>query len=125
MSVRTTLGDPTEFTIPTSTILLLHDAVRPWGVKLQDLLGVVGLDEEAVEAPEKRITMAQSAALVRRARDLTNEPGLGILIGLLVHQNSFGDLSFASQSAGTLGQSIDVTVRFAPILTTAFCIRLN
>ncbi len=125
MSVRTVLGDPIEFSMPASTILLLHDAVRPWGVKLHHLLSVIGLDERTVEAPEKRISMAQSAALVRRARGLTNEPGLGILIGLLIHPNSFGDLSFASQSAETLGQSIDVTVRYAPILTTAFGLRLN
>jgi AraC-like DNA-binding protein len=125
MSVRTTLRDPSEFSIPASTIFLLHDAVRPWGVKLQDLLGTSGLDERTVEAPETRISMAQSAALVRRDRELTNEQGLGILIGLLTHPNSFADLSFASQSAGTLGQSIDVTVRYAPILTTAFSLRLN
>src|SRR5215471_4537527 len=100
MSVR--LGDPSEFSIPASTVLLLHDTVRPWGVKMADLLGPVGLDERSVEAPDERISMAQSAALVRRARELTNEQGLGILIGLLTHANSFGDVSFASQSTGTL-----------------------
>jgi AraC-like DNA-binding protein len=125
MSLRTPHADPTEPFVPASTVLLLHKALRPWDVGLRDLLDGIALDEGALDAPGSLLSVRQSVAVVRRARELTNEPGLGIFIGLLTHPNTYGYLSLASQSAATLGETIDLTIRFAPALTTAFSFRLN
>jgi hypothetical protein len=125
MSIRTPHADPTERFVPASTVFLLHAAIRPWGVALQELLDVIGGDAQALEEPGLRLRVEQSAALIRRARELTNEAGIGIYMGLLTHPNTFGFLSLASQSAATLGQTIDLTVRYAPALTNGFGFHLN
>src|SRR4029077_16879630 len=88
-------------------------------------LGELGLDESGLEAPGARLSAPQVAALVRRARTLTKEPGIGILIGLVTHTNTFGYLSFASQSAATLGEAIDLTIRYSPVVTTLCGFHLN
>jgi AraC-like DNA-binding protein len=125
MSIRSPQSDPTEYFIPASTVFLLHAALRPWGVALQELLDVIECDERALEEPGLRLRIEQNIALIRRARELTSEPGLGMLMGLLTHPNTYGFLSLASQSAATLGQTIDLTIRYAPALTNALGFRLN
>src|SRR5580765_4140532 len=99
MSIRSPHTDPSEFFIATSTAFLLHTALRPWGVTLQELFDVLDVDERDLEQPGVRLSVKDAAALIRRARELTNEPGVGILMGLLTHPNTYGFLSLASQSA--------------------------
>lgn len=125
MSIRSPHTDPTEFYLATSTAFLLHTALRPWGVTLRELLDVIEVDERELEQPGTRLSVKDGAALIRRARELTNEPGVGILMGVLTHPNTYGFLSLASQSAATLGETIDFTIRYAPALTSAFTFRLN
>jgi AraC-like DNA-binding protein len=125
MSIRTLQADPTECFVPASTVFLLHAALRPWSVTLEELLDAIGGDERALEEPGLRLRIEQSAALVRRARELTSEPGLGMFMGLLTHPNTYGYLSLASQSAATLGQTIDLTIRYTPAVTTAFGFHLS
>jgi AraC-like DNA-binding protein len=108
-----------------SYAFLVLDVVRRWGITPNALLGELGLDESGLEAPGARLSAPQVAALVRRARTLTKEPGIGILIGLVTHTNTFGYLSFASQSASTLGEAIDLTIRYSPVVTTLCGFHLN
>ena len=117
--------EPTESFVAATTAFLLHKALQPWGVTLHELLDVIEVDERALEQPGAQLSVKDTAALVRRARELSNEPGLGIFMGLLTHPNTYGFLSLASQSAATLGQTIDFTIRYAPALTNAFSFRLN
>jgi AraC-like DNA-binding protein len=108
-----------------SYVFLMLEVVRRWNVRIEDLLHGLGRNERDVETPDARLSPQEVATLIRRGRALTNEPGLGILIGLITHANSFGFLSFASQSAATLGQSIELTIRYSPVVTTLCGFRLN
>jgi AraC-like DNA-binding protein len=126
MSIRSPQEDPTEFFVAASTAFLLHQALRPWGVKLQEeLFDAIEVDERDLESPGARLSVKDCTALIRRARELTDEPGLGIPMGLLTHSNTYGFLSLASQSAATLGQTLDFTIRYTPALTNVFSFRLN
>jgi AraC-like DNA-binding protein len=125
MSTRNASAAPNELYISAAYAFLVLDVVRRWGVTAQDLLSGIGLDERTIESPDARLSVDQVAALIGRARALTNEPGLGILIGLVTHTNTFGFLSFASQSAATLGESIELTIRYSPVITTLCSFRLN
>ena len=125
MSIRNPHEAPTEPFVATSTAFLLHAALRQWGVTFQELLEVIDVDERDLEQPGARLSVEDCTALIRRARELTNAAGLGILMGLSTHPNTYGFLSLASQSAATLGQTIDFTIRYAPALTNAFTFRLN
>src|SRR5215471_6279007 len=124
MSIRDPHADPSELYMSAAWVFLLLNAVRPWGVTACDLLDELGLDESSVEAPDARLSPAQLAALVRRARQLTEEPGLGIWLGIATHPNTFGYVSFASQSAGTLGQAIELTIRYSTIFCSMLSFRL-
>ena len=125
MSIRNPDADPSELYMSAAWVFLLLNAVRPWGVTACDLLDELGLDESLVEEPDARLSPAQVIALVRRARQLTKEPGLGIWLGIATHANTFGYVSFASQSAATLGHSIDLTIRYSAIFSTMLGFRLN
>ena len=125
MSIRTPHADPAECYVAASTVFLAHAALRPWSVTLPELLEVIEYDERTLEEPGLLLPIEQSAALSRRARELTKEPGIGIFMGLVTHPNTYGYLSLASQSAATLGQTIDLTIRYAAAVTNAFSFRLN
>jgi AraC-like DNA-binding protein len=125
MSSREPHSDPNERFMLASYALLVLDVVRRWGITPKVLLGELDLDEAAIEAPGARLSGTQIAALLRRAGMLTKEPGIGIHIGLVTHTNTFGYLSFAAQSAATLGDAIDLTIRYSPVVTTFYGFRLN
>jgi AraC-like DNA-binding protein len=63
--------------------------------------------------------------LVERARALTGEPGLGMYFGLRMQVASHGYLGFAAMTASTVAEALDLAVRFAPMLTTAFSLRVR
>jgi AraC-like DNA-binding protein len=108
-----------------SYVFLLLEVVRRWNVSVDDLLQDLDLNERDIEALDARLSAAEMATVMRRARKLTNEPGLGILLGLVTHPNTYGFLGFASQSAATLGESIELTIKYSPVITTLCSFRLN
>jgi hypothetical protein len=93
-------------------------------VTSDELFTPLGLDQQDLEAPGSRIPVSTASAVIRRARLLTGEPALGIHIGLQFHPIALGYLGFASMSAASLGQCIDLIIRFGPALTTAVSLRL-
>jgi AraC-like DNA-binding protein len=119
------LFDASEPFLPGSYALLVLSIVRRWGVTAETLLGPFGLDEAALEAPEARLPVGLTREIVARARELTGEAGLGVLIGLETHTNTYGFLSFATMSATNLGEALEILVRYSRAVTTAFTFRLN
>jgi AraC-like DNA-binding protein len=117
--------DAEAFFLPAAYALLLLDTVRSWGITEDDLLVPFGLGEKDVSAPNARLPLGTIQDMVRRARDLTREPGLGILIGLNTRANTYGFLSFAAMSASSLGEAVELSIRYSSLLTTAFRFRLN
>jgi AraC-like DNA-binding protein len=114
-----------EIFLPAAYSLLLLDTVRSWGVTEDDLLTPFGLEEREVSAPNARLPLRIVQEMIRKARYLTQEPGLGILVGLNTRANTYGFLSFAAMSASSLGEAVDLSIRYSSMLTTAFRFRLN
>src|SRR5690349_6258175 len=99
MAERSQTAD--EIFLPAAYSLLLLDTVRSWGVTEHELLAPFGLREKDVSAPHARLSLGTVQEMVRKARDMTHEPGLGILIGLNTRANTYGYLSFAAMSASS------------------------
>jgi len=118
-------SDPAEHSLPGAYALHVLALARRWGVTAAQLLSEFGLDERGLEAPDSRVPIPLVSSIVQRARQLTNEPGLGILMGLETRVNTYGYLSFASMCAASLGECIELAIRFSPAITTAYCLRLN
>jgi AraC-like DNA-binding protein len=122
---RSSTPPPSEPFLPGSYGLQVVSIARRWGIESGVLLDGIGVDEVELEAPGAIVPLSTMSELVRRARSLTNEPGLGILIGLETRPNTYGYLSFAAMSAASLGESIELVIRFGHALSNVFTTRLN
>jgi AraC-like DNA-binding protein len=69
------------------------------------------------------VSIAALEQLATRAAALTGEPGLGFYLGLQVPVSSHGFVGFAAMASPTLGEALDVAVRFAPTRTNAIALR--
>ena len=120
-----TEADLSAIFLPGSYALQILAITRRWGVTPEELLRELGLDERELEVPDSRVPLTTIASLIRRARLLTGEAGLGILFGLQTRVTTYGYLTFAAMSAASLGECIDLAIRFSPFITTAYTLRLN
>lgn len=120
-------GDPTRLFIPTAYCDALVDLVRPWRVTPEMLLG--GRTARRMRRSGGRLVASAAcmAAVVERARDLTGEPALGILLGLRASPSFFG---FWRVGAGSLptpfraedlfdALTLQVRARSASVVVTA------
>jgi AraC-like DNA-binding protein len=103
----------------------LVELVGHWEVRAEELLRPFELREADVAAPAARFSTAVYVALTERARQLTGEPGLGYAWGLQMRISAFGFLGFATLSAATLRDAIELAIQYAPLGSTAEGMRLD
>ncbi|MCC6811818.1 MAG: AraC family transcriptional regulator ligand-binding domain-containing protein [Deltaproteobacteria bacterium] len=72
-----------------------------------------------------RLTVADCEHFIARATALTHEPALAFFYGMQMRVSAHGYLGFAAMTARTLGEALDLAVRFAPTRTTAISLRLD
>jgi AraC-like DNA-binding protein len=111
--------------IPAIHALHLVEVCGRYGVTASQLLGPVGLSEAALGEPGERVTLPVLEKLVARARVLSGEPALGILLGMQMRISAHGYLGFAVMVASTIGEAIELGVRYAPTLTNALALSLS
>ncbi|MFE3752912.1 AraC family transcriptional regulator [Nocardia tengchongensis] len=103
----------------TSTALLADFAVGR-GIPLAEVLRGTGIREAQLHDPSTEITMAQDFTVMRNVVEATDdEPGMGLLAGLLCHPPSMGVLGFALMSSANLRQAMDIALRYADLSFTA------
>ncbi len=125
-SSRPLLQPPADpHTVAAGLFYPLLEVVKHWGVTSEELLGPFGLHEPDVSEPHLRLPYSQHLAILERARALTAEPALGIFWGLQIRASVFGHLGFATTSAATLRDAIELAVQFAPLASTAEGMRLH
>jgi AraC-like DNA-binding protein len=114
-----------EHTVAAGLFYPLVETVKHWGVTAEQLLGPFGLRMSDVAEPHARLPHSLHLAIIDRARALTEEPALGIFWGLQIRASVFGYLGFATTSAATLRDAIELAVQFAPLASTAEGMRLH
>ncbi len=112
-----------EAFIPAIHALHLAEVTARHGVSCADLLAGSELSETDLVEPEARISIETVERLVARARALTGEPALGVLLGMQMRISAHGPLGFAAMVASTLGEAIETATRFAPTRTNALDLR--
>jgi AraC-like DNA-binding protein len=110
---------------PASHALQLVTLVRRWNVAAEELLDGLALTEAELEAPHARISVELLCAISERARTLTAEPGIGFYLGMQKRLAMYGYLGFATMSAATLREAIELAVRYAPTVSTAISFALH
>ncbi len=114
-----------EYNVPAFQVVQLVDVVKLWGVTQQQLLAGSGVSDSELEDPDARISLSSWNTLIERARALTGEPGLGFYLGLQKRASFYGYLGLAATSAATLGEALELAVRFSHVVTTALDLRLK
>ncbi len=105
--------------------LYLAELAARWGVSKADLFEGTGLDVAALTAPRARLSLTTMGVLFQRATALTGEPGLGFYMGLQMRISSHGALGLAAMAAPTLGEALELAIRFMPTRTDALALRLE
>lgn len=97
--------DPTKPIIPISYLGLLVNLVAQWGVSRDELLEGSDISEAKLTDPEAKVSPLQNRRLVRKAIELTGEPGLGFHLGLQLKLSAHGFLGFAVMTSATLREA--------------------
>jgi len=118
--------DPEQpFTLPAVHALHLAEVVKGLGTPSEELFGPLGLDPAALAVPGARMTVAAFAELVARARGVTGNEAIGILLGLQMRASAHGYLGFAAMTASTLREALETATRFVPTRTNALGLSLH
>jgi AraC-like DNA-binding protein len=96
---------------------LIIETVARFGVGAAELLEGSTLTLEDIERTDKRVDYFAFSYLLNRAVKLTHEPGLGFLLGMQMRVSSHGMLGYAAMVSGTLGQALELALRYTEIQT--------
>jgi AraC-like DNA-binding protein len=116
---------PSGHTLPATQVLSLIELLKRWNIRASELLAPFGLEESALEQANMRVSTEMMCEMLERARSLTGEPGLGFYLGLQKRVSFYGFVGYAAMSAATLREALELSVRFAPLVTTALSLRLQ
>lgn len=108
-----------QIRVPGAYVHQLIELVARWDVSPAALVEGTGVDPLLVRIPATRVPLSAYQALVRRARTLTGEDGLGFCMGLQTRVSAHGFLGFAAMTAGTIREATQLAVRFSATRTQA------
>ena len=115
--------DPRD--LPAIYALALVQTASDLGVEPGRLLEGLGIEESDLADPGRRVSIPTFEELHDRARDLTGEPGIAVPLGIRLRLSTHGFLGFAAMTAATIGEALDVGVRYASTRTDAVSIALD
>jgi AraC-like DNA-binding protein len=113
------------FTVAAVYALQLAEVAQRLGVTSAQLFSGFDLSEDTLTAPGAVMPVETFGQLVERARILTSEPGLAIILGLQERVSAHGFLGFAAMTSATLREAIQLAVQFAPTRSNAITLRLE
>lgn len=96
-----------------------------WQLDADALFASVGLVRKRLMEPGARLHLPEMVRLFERAAELAREPALPVYFGMHMRVSAHGFLGFAAMSARTLGEALELAVRFAPTRTTALRLSLE
>ncbi|WP_458316162.1 AraC family transcriptional regulator [Mycolicibacterium brisbanense] len=106
---------------PTASLVLMLDWAAEFGLTAQQCLAGTKIPPGAVRAPAAEVSGQQELrAISNIVAALGDRPGLGLQAAARYPVTAFGVWGFAILTSPTLGEAIDVAVRFVR-LSYAFC----
>lgn len=115
----------TRPSLPGAYVLLLVDVVARWNIAAEQLLEGTGVAQERMSDPLARLSLDEFNRILRRALELTNEPGLGVYIGMQMKLSSHGFIGFAAMTAKNLREALGIAERYIRIRSSAVNLRLE
>lgn len=110
--------DPTEYAISAEYLPLLLEMLERRGIGQDQLLADLPLSPRAWREPGARIPLPLFEKIGRRVLELTGEPWVGWEFGANMTISSHGFLGYAAMSSETLGDALELAVKFFRTRTT-------
>ncbi|KVE36072.1 AraC family transcriptional regulator [Burkholderia sp. BDU5] len=127
--MATSVPDPTrqlnKATVSSAYALFMLMLAEERGIADADILANTGVTRAKLEEPDARITPLQQAAIVFNLLGKTNDPSIAIEIGLRSSLTKSGMIGFGLMSCATLGEAIQLGIRYLPTRVPFFSIRLT
>lgn len=98
--------------LPAIYLHTIAELLRQRGVDDRALLTKVGLDPACLADDDVRVSLSQASEFVTRAIVESGEPGLGILLASELRLPLHGALGIAAMNSRTLGEAMDLMVRY-------------
>ncbi|KVE36685.1 AraC family transcriptional regulator [Burkholderia sp. TSV86] len=120
--------DPTrqlnKATVSSAYPLFMLMLAEERGIADEDILAGTGVTRAQLESPNVRITPLQQAAIVFNLLGATNDPAIAIEIGLRSSLTKSGLIGFGLMSCATLGEAVELGIRYLPTRVPFFSVRL-
>ncbi len=91
---------------------LLVEMLVQQGIPLAELLAGTHITVDALRSLEARLTARQYRALIENALRLCPDPALGFKFGFQLKLSTHGFLGFAAMSAASLGEALELAVKY-------------
>ena len=104
--------DPTEYSVSAEYLALLLDVLSRRGVPTETLLADTRIEPGCWRDPQARITAQDFEVVATRAMALSGEPWLGWELGASMTLSSHGYLGYAAMSSATLGEALELAVKY-------------
>ena len=104
--------DPTEYSVSAEYLALLLDVLSRRGVATETLLADTRIEPGCWRDPQARITAQDFEVVATRAMALSGEPWLGWELGASMTLASHGFLGYAAMSSATLGEALELAVKY-------------
>lgn len=109
-----------DFMLPVQYLRQIAEQLYSLGVTPDDWLARHGLNMTRLAEAGFQPDLPTFCRLLDDARDLSNEPALGLLIGARLVANTHGILGFAALQSATLRQALQLIQRYLALRTTLF-----
>jgi AraC-like DNA-binding protein len=111
----TSTDESTRVRSVASTALLVDFAITR-GLPVEAMLRDSAIREDQLRDPNTEVTLAQEIAVMRNVvTGVDDEPGMGLMAGLLCHVTNFGPLGFAIISSANLYEATEVAMRYVDL----------
>ncbi|WP_347468600.1 AraC family transcriptional regulator [Burkholderia stagnalis] len=112
-------------TVSSAYALFMLMLAEERGIDAGRILSGSGVARERLAQPHARITPLQQAAIVFNLLDATDDPSIAIEIGLRSSLTKSGLIGFGLMSCATLGEAIQLGIRYLPTRVPFFSVRLT
>ena len=101
-----------DYTLSAEYLGPMLEALGKRGIDEQDALAGLDIEPGCWRDPKARVTALTFKRFARRLVDLTGEPWIGWELGASMPLSSHGFLGYAAMSSNTLGDAIELAVKF-------------
>jgi len=110
--------NPEEYAVSAEYLIPFMEVMKKRGFSEEQLLDGTGVRQGCWREAKSRVSATLLRRVARRAVMLTNEPWLGWELGAATPLSSHGFLGYAAMSSETLGDAIELAVKFFRIRST-------